>query len=84
MPAMAPTHPSAEWVFTVFQNTTGYKNQGITFLLGMLQAGWCLVSISSIFRLHIANKLHMYRLDMKMALKLLKALVMPAPVVLSA
>lgn len=48
MPAMAPTHPSAEWVFTVFQNTTGYKNQGITFLLGMLQAGWCLVNISSI------------------------------------
>ncbi|CDS10375.1 hypothetical protein LRAMOSA03051 [Lichtheimia ramosa] len=43
MPAMAPTHPSAEWVFTVFQNTTGYKNQGITFLLGMLQAGWCLI-----------------------------------------
>ncbi|KAL1934990.1 hypothetical protein VTP01DRAFT_4130 [Rhizomucor pusillus] len=40
MPVMAPTHPSAEWVFTEFQNTTGYQNYGLVFLIGLLQAGW--------------------------------------------
>ncbi|KAI9497735.1 amino acid/polyamine transporter I [Zychaea mexicana] len=43
MPVMAPTHPSAKWVFTEFQNTTGYANSGLTFFLGMLQAGWSLI-----------------------------------------
>lgn len=44
MPVMAPTHPSAEWVFTEFQNTTGYQNYGLVFLIGLLQAGWTFVS----------------------------------------
>ncbi|KAI9274666.1 amino acid/polyamine transporter I [Phascolomyces articulosus] len=43
MPALAPNHPSAEWVFTEFQNSTGYKNSGLAFFLGLLQAGWTLV-----------------------------------------
>ncbi|KAJ8661264.1 hypothetical protein O0I10_003013 [Lichtheimia ornata] len=43
MPVMAETHPSARWVFTEFQNTTGWQNSGLTFLLGMLQAGWSLI-----------------------------------------
>lgn len=43
MPVMAPSHPSAEWVFTEFQNTTGYSNSGLAFLLGLLQAGWTLI-----------------------------------------
>lgn len=46
MPVMAETHPSARWVFTEFQNTTGWQNSGLTFLLGMLQAGWSLVCIT--------------------------------------
>ena len=37
MPVMAPTHPTAEWVFTEFQNSTGYKNSGLAFFLGLLQ-----------------------------------------------
>ncbi|KAI7848423.1 amino acid/polyamine transporter I [Circinella umbellata] len=43
MPVMAPTHPTAEWVFTEFQNSTGYKNSGLAFFLGLLQAGWTLI-----------------------------------------
>ncbi|KAI9321379.1 amino acid/polyamine transporter I [Dichotomocladium elegans] len=43
MPAMAETHPSPRWVFTEFQNTTGWNNSGLSFLLGMLQAGWTLL-----------------------------------------
>ncbi|KAH8554093.1 amino acid/polyamine transporter I [Umbelopsis sp. PMI_123] len=43
MPAMAPSHQSAKWVFTEFINNTGYANSGLVFLLGMLQAGWTLI-----------------------------------------
>ncbi|RCH80449.1 hypothetical protein CU098_001084, partial [Rhizopus stolonifer] len=43
VPAMAPKHNSAKWVFTEFTNTTGYTNQGLVFLLGLLQAGWTLI-----------------------------------------
>lgn len=42
---MADTHPSARWVFTEFRNATGWGNDGLTFLLGMLQAGWTIVCI---------------------------------------
>ncbi|KAI8975131.1 amino acid/polyamine transporter I [Mycotypha africana] len=43
VPAMAPTHQSAKWVFTEFINRTGYTNKGMAFLLGLLQSGWTLV-----------------------------------------
>ncbi|KAF7728166.1 hypothetical protein EC973_006560 [Apophysomyces ossiformis] len=43
VPATAPTHQSAKWVFTEFINRTGYDNNGMAFLLGLLQAGWCLI-----------------------------------------
>ncbi|KAI9359504.1 amino acid/polyamine transporter I [Pilaira anomala] len=43
VPAMAPTHNSAKWVFTEFINNTGYENSGLVFFIGMLQAGWTLI-----------------------------------------
>ncbi|KAG2199321.1 hypothetical protein INT47_012955 [Mucor saturninus] len=43
VPAMAPTHNTAKWVFTEFTNNTGYENVGLVFFIGMLQAGWTLV-----------------------------------------
>ncbi|KAI9314154.1 amino acid permease-domain-containing protein [Dichotomocladium elegans] len=43
MPVMAPTHPSGSWVFTEFQNYTGWDNFGVAFLIGMTQAGWTLI-----------------------------------------
>jgi amino acid transporter len=42
IPAMAPSHNSAKWVFTEFTNKTGYGNKGLVFLLGLLQSGWTL------------------------------------------
>lgn len=33
---MAPTHQTAEWVFTEFTNNTGYTNNGIVFFIGMV------------------------------------------------
>ncbi|KAI9302965.1 amino acid/polyamine transporter I [Cunninghamella echinulata] len=43
IPCLAPSHQSAKWVFTEFQNYTGYENKGIVFFLGLLQAGWTMV-----------------------------------------
>ncbi|KAI7868527.1 amino acid/polyamine transporter I [Spinellus fusiger] len=43
LPAMAPTRTSGEWAFTKFINRTGYDNDGVAFLLGLLQAGWSLI-----------------------------------------
>ncbi|KAG1171685.1 hypothetical protein G6F70_006816 [Rhizopus microsporus] len=43
IPALAPTHKTAKWVFTEFSNNTGYSNNGMVFLIGLLQAGWALV-----------------------------------------
>ncbi|KAI8975564.1 amino acid/polyamine transporter I [Mycotypha africana] len=43
VPIMAPTHNSAKWVFTEFMNTTGYENNGMVFLIGLLSAGWALI-----------------------------------------
>ncbi|KAG1445835.1 hypothetical protein G6F56_009771 [Rhizopus delemar] len=43
VPALAPSHNTAKWVFTEFKNNTGYKNNGVVFLLGLLQAAWSLV-----------------------------------------
>lgn len=36
IPAMAPTHNSAAWVFTEFTNNTGYTNKGLVFFVGMV------------------------------------------------
>ncbi|KAI9274656.1 amino acid/polyamine transporter I [Phascolomyces articulosus] len=38
LPVMSPINPSASWVFTGFNNETGYSNSGIAFFLGLLPA----------------------------------------------
>ncbi|KAI9269074.1 amino acid/polyamine transporter I [Phascolomyces articulosus] len=43
LPVMAPTHASASWVFTSWQDLTGYNSPGLAFLLGLLQCGWVLI-----------------------------------------
>lgn len=49
VPAMAPTHQSANWVFLEFINKTGYDNKGMAFLLGLLQSGWTLDKYLNLF-----------------------------------
>lgn len=54
VPAMAPSHNSAKWVFTEFKNTTGYENDGMVFLIG-------LVSVDIYFKLSIiVNNIYIY------------------------
>ncbi|KAI8084591.1 amino acid/polyamine transporter I [Halteromyces radiatus] len=43
IPAIAPVHQSTSWVFTSFNNSTGYDNVALVFFLGLLQSGWTLV-----------------------------------------
>lgn len=36
VPAMAPTHNTAKWVFTEFTNNTGYQSVALVFFVGMV------------------------------------------------
>lgn len=47
VPVAAQTHPDAKWVFTNFQNQTGYSNDGLAFLLGPLQAAWSFIGFEN-------------------------------------
>ncbi|KAG2222494.1 hypothetical protein INT45_012808 [Circinella minor] len=38
LPVMSPSNPSPVWVFTEFNNQTGYSSSGIAFFLGILPA----------------------------------------------
>lgn len=40
VPAKAPTHQPAEFVFTKFINLTGWKNDGIAFIVGLITPNW--------------------------------------------
>ena len=43
LPVMSPSNPSAVWVFTEFNNQTGYSSSGIAFFLGILPAAVTMV-----------------------------------------
>jgi hypothetical protein len=46
LPAIAPTHQPASWVFGTFapdKAYTGVSNQGFTFLLALLGSQWAMV-----------------------------------------
>ncbi|CAO3626108.1 unnamed protein product [Mucor hiemalis] len=43
VPALAPKHNTAKWVFTEFTNNTGYESMVLVFFVGMNQAGWTLI-----------------------------------------
>jgi choline transport protein len=40
VPAAAPTHASAEFVFANFVNATGWPSDGIAFLVGLINPNW--------------------------------------------
>lgn len=40
VPAKAPTHESAKFVFTTFINNTGWKSDGIAFIVGLINPNW--------------------------------------------
>jgi choline transport protein len=40
VPAKAPTHQDAKFVFATFINTTGWKQDGIAFIVGLINTNW--------------------------------------------
>ncbi|KAI9737948.1 MAG: hypothetical protein M1834_009318 [Cirrosporium novae-zelandiae] len=40
IPASAPTHQQAKFVFANFQNNTGWKSDGIAFIVGLINTNW--------------------------------------------
>lgn len=40
VPSKAPTHETAAWVFTTFVNRTGWKSNGIAFIVGLINPNW--------------------------------------------
>ncbi|KAI8977522.1 amino acid permease-domain-containing protein [Mycotypha africana] len=44
---LTPNKPSAEWVFTHFQNETGFSSGGYAFLIGLLQSQYTLSGFDS-------------------------------------
>ncbi|KAM5443233.1 choline transporter [Microsporum ferrugineum] len=40
VPAKAPTHQSAKFVFATFINSTGWKQDGIAYLVGLINTNW--------------------------------------------
>lgn len=40
VPAKAPTHQDAQFVFTTFINNTGWKSSGIAFIVGLINPNW--------------------------------------------
>lgn len=64
--AAAPTHQSADFVFTDFVNLSGWNSQGITYLTGMLGANWgfsCLDAVT-----HMAEEIPNPRTNIPKAL----------------
>src|SRR3954449_5454880 len=40
VPATAPTHQPAKFVFANFVNNTGWKQNGIAFIVGLINTNW--------------------------------------------
>ena len=41
VPAVAPTHQHAKFVFATFINNTGWSSNGIAFIVGLVGPNWC-------------------------------------------
>ena len=54
VPAGAPSHKSANNVFTEFINTTGWDNDGMAFILGLVNANWPYIGLDS--AIHLADE----------------------------
>ncbi|KAH8431467.1 choline transporter [Aspergillus melleus] len=47
VPATAPTHASAKFVFAHFVNSTGWSSDGIAFLVGLINPNWVFACLDS-------------------------------------
>ncbi|KAJ9615322.1 choline transporter [Cladophialophora chaetospira] len=56
IPAKAPTHQHAEFVFATFINNTGWSSSGIAFIVGLINPNWGFSCLDTV--VHIAEECH--------------------------
>jgi len=47
VPATSPTHSDAKFVFATFVNSTGWKSDGIAYIVGLINANWVFACLDS-------------------------------------
>ncbi|PQE17067.1 choline transport protein [Rutstroemia sp. NJR-2017a BBW] len=56
VPSSAPTHESAKFVFATFINNTGWPNNTIAFIVGLVNTNWAFSCLDS--AVHLAEEVH--------------------------
>jgi choline transport protein len=56
VPSSAPTHESAKFVFATFINNTGWSNNTIAFIVGLVNTNWAFSCLDS--AVHLAEEVH--------------------------
>lgn len=56
VPAVAPTHQHAEFVFATFINNTGWQQGGIAFIVGLVNTNWSFACLDC--ATHLAEEVH--------------------------
>ncbi|KAF2135311.1 uncharacterized protein K452DRAFT_239608 [Aplosporella prunicola CBS 121167] len=56
VPAAAPTHQHAKFVFATFINNTGWSQGGIAFIVGMVNTNWAFACLDC--ATHLAEEVH--------------------------
>lgn len=56
VPAAAPTHANAKFVFANFVNSTGWPSDGLAFLVGLINPNWVFACLDS--ATHLAEEVH--------------------------
>ena len=56
VPAVAPTHQTAQFVFATFVNNTGWKQNGIAFIVGLINTNWAFACLDC--ATHMAEEVH--------------------------
>ncbi|KAI9823426.1 MAG: hypothetical protein M1832_002436 [Thelocarpon impressellum] len=56
VPAVAPTHQQARFVFANFVNNTGWRQNGIAFIVGLINTNWAFACLDC--ATHMAEEVH--------------------------
>ncbi|MCJ1444351.1 MAG: hypothetical protein MMC23_004853 [Stictis urceolatum] len=56
VPAKAPTHQDAKFVFATFVNATGWSQPGIAFIVGLINTNWAFACLDC--ATHLAEEVH--------------------------
>ena len=56
VPAVAPTHQHAQFVFATFINNTGWQQGGVAFIVGLVNTNWSFACLDC--ATHLAEEVH--------------------------